>query len=194
MDEPESGFFRRLVDRDETALRAVVDEYGPLVNGIASRVAGNSDFAADVTQQVFVELWRTPERFVSGSSLRVCLATLAHGRAVDMLRRECSYQLRHLRLRALASDGASAGPIDVAQLVVDEAERGARSRAVVAAVMSLDPKYRRAIELAYWEGHTYREVAVLMEAPEGTVKTWIRVGLRQLAALIKPTVEQFADG
>jgi RNA polymerase sigma-70 factor (ECF subfamily) len=67
-------------------------------------------------------------------------------------------------------------PPDIEREVVDltVAER------VKGVVATLPPEERRAIELAYFGGHTYREVAVLLEAPEGTVKSRIRSGLRRM--------------
>ena len=140
---------------------------------LARRVLGDKERAEEVLQEVFLRLWHQPDRFdPERGSLRSFLLAQIHGRAVDLLRSETSRRRReeHDARRTAES------PPDIEREVVDltVAER------VKGVVATLPPDERRAIELAYFGGHTYREVAVLLEAPEGTVKSRIRSGLRRM--------------
>jgi len=124
-------------------------------------------------QEVFLRIWNSPEKFDhERGSLRSYLLAQCHGRSVDMLRSETSRRLREERdLRRTAESG-----YDLAHEVVDlsVAER------VQEALHTLPRGEREAIALAYFGGHTYREVAEMLEEPEGTVKSRIRAGLKRM--------------
>jgi RNA polymerase sigma factor (sigma-70 family) len=173
----------RLVARDPAALSEVYDQLGSYVFGLAARVIGDRHAAEDVTQEVFLSIWERPEAFEPGRGrLRTFLGTLAHRRAVDVVRRE------EARRRRSARDAATMVPVpDVGELAmaIVTAEQ------VRAEVNRLPREQREAIELAYFGGHTYREVAVILDQPEGTVKSRIRAGLLRLrAALIEAGVNE----
>lgn len=127
--------------------------------------------------------WREPGRFdPERGSVRSFLLAQVHGRAVDLLRSETSRRAREQRdaLRATVVDD------DLEREVLALVE----SESVRRALATLSAGERDAIELAYFGGHTYSEVAVLLEQPEGTVKSRIRSGLLRLrAALIEEGVE-----
>lgn len=166
----------RIAAGDESALGRVYDQYGALVHGIARRLVGE-DHAADVCQEVFMSLWEHPERFdAERGSLRTFLATVARRRAID--------QLRRTGRRAANEVAASVGRpravpnLEEAALAMIAAER------VRAAVGRLPPEQRRAIELAYFQGLTFRQVAVETEASEGTAKSRLRLGLGRLASAL----------
>jgi RNA polymerase sigma-70 factor (ECF subfamily) len=156
----------------ETALAELYRRHAGAVYGLARRVLRDATLAEEVTQEVFVRLWREPERFdPARGSLRSLLLAMTHGRAVDLLRAEGSRRAREERARLTATAG-----YDLEQEVFDitTAER------VREAVAALPDGERRAIELAYFGGHTYREVARIVGEPEGTVKSRIRAGMRRL--------------
>jgi RNA polymerase sigma-70 factor (ECF subfamily) len=156
-----------------TALAEVYRRHGGAVHALASRVVGGGPQADDVAQEVFLELWRRPERFdPARGTLRTFLLTIAHARAVDLLRSETARRLREDRT---AREQATAG-YDVEHHAWDLA----LADQVRAALAELPEDERRPIELAYFGGHTYREVAKLLGEPEGTVKSRIRAGLRRL--------------
>jgi RNA polymerase sigma-70 factor (ECF subfamily) len=157
----------------EVALAEVYRRHAGAVFGLAKKVLNGAAEAEDVTQEVFLRLWNQPERFdpVRGT-LRSFLLAQAHGRAVDQVRSTTSRRQREARD---ALKAAEAG-YDLQHEVWDLAVADHVSRAMG----ELPPSERQAIELAYFKGCTYREVAQRLGQPEGTVKSRIRNGLRRL--------------
>jgi RNA polymerase sigma-70 factor, ECF subfamily len=144
-----------------------------VVFALARRVTTDSHLAEEVVQDVFLGLWRQPDRFdADRGSLRSFLLAQAHGKAVDLVRSESSRRRREEREARLRAESGYDIEREVWDMAVAE-----RVRSVVG---SLRPEERRAIELAYFGGHTYREVARMLDEPEGTVKTRIRMGLRNM--------------
>ena len=163
----------RLVARDCSALTELYDQFGSYVYGLAARVIQDRRAAEDVSQDVFLSLWERPEAFdPDRGKLRTFVGTLAHRRAIDYVRRE------EARRRRSARDAAAVVPIpDVDELAM----------AIVTAeyvreeVERLPREQRDAIELAYFGGRTYRQVADELGIPEGTAKSRMRLGLRHIA-------------
>jgi RNA polymerase sigma-70 factor, ECF subfamily len=163
---------------DELALAETYRRHGASVHNLARRVLGSGDLADEVTQDVFLDLWRRPEVFDPGrGSLRTFLVTRAHGRAVDLVRAETARRSREQRDAA----GTALGGYDLDHFVFDLATADKVNQAVA----SLPADERVAIEMAYFEGMTYREVATTLGAPEGTIKTRIRSGLQRLRAALR---------
>ena len=161
----------------DAALAEVFRRHSGAVHGLARRVLGSANLAEEVTQEVFLGLWRQPEPFDIGRApLRTLLLTKAHSRAVDLVRAEESRRAREQRT---ASDRAGAG-YDLERYVWDLAV----ADQVKTAVETLPEGERQAIELAYFDGRTYRDVASLLGEPEGTIKSRIRSGLRRLRTLL----------
>jgi RNA polymerase sigma-70 factor, ECF subfamily len=161
----------------EIALAEVYRRHGGAVFGLARRVLNNAAEAEDVTQEVFLRLWNQPDRFdPSRGTLRSFLLTQTHGRAVDVVRSLNSRRLRESRdvQRTAAAD------YDMQHEVWDLA----LADQVARALGDLPDEERRAIELAYFEGRTYVEVADLLGQPEGTVKSRIRNGMRRMRAIL----------
>jgi len=163
----------RLVARDHAALSETYDQFGSYVFGLAARVIGDRRAAEDVTQDVFLSLWERPEAFdPERGRLRTFVGTLAHRRAIDLVRRE------EARRRRNARDAAGVLPIpDVDELAIAIVT----AEHIRAEVEQLPPDQREAIELAYFAGRTYRQVAQELGIPEGTAKSRMRLGLRRIA-------------
>lgn len=164
----------------DDAMAEVFRRHGGAVFSLARRVLGDNGRAEDVVQEVFVRLWDQPERFdPERGSLRSFLLAQTHGRSVDLLRSDTARKDREKRdVRATAEAG-----YDLEREVWDLAV----ADQVREAVLGLPHEERRAIELAYFGGRTYREVAVELGAPEGTVKSRIRSGLRRMRTLLAET-------
>ena len=161
----------------EVALAEVYRRHGGAVFGLAKRVMGNGTEAEDVTQEIFLRLWNQPDRFdPARGSLRSFLLAQAHGRAVDAIRSSNSRRRREARD---AFDTARSS-YDMQHEVWDMAV----ADQVAQAMGELPDEERRAIELAYFDGRTYREVAELLDQPEGTVKSRIRNGMRRMRAVL----------
>jgi len=157
----------------EEALAEAYRRHAGAVFALARRVLSDGVAAEEVVQEVFLRLWSAPDKFDPGrGSLRSYLLAQTHGRAVDLLRSEGSRRRREERE---ARQTAEAG-YDLEREVWDLAVAD-RVKEVVAV---LPGEERRAIELAYFGGHTYREVATLLGQPEGTVKSRIRAGLQRM--------------
>jgi RNA polymerase sigma-70 factor, ECF subfamily len=156
----------------EEALAEAYRRHAGAAYALASRLL-NKQLAEEVLQEVFLRLWNSPERFDAGrGSLRAFILAQIHGRAVDILRSETSRRRREEREAREATPFGDDIERQVMDLTVSE-----KVKEVVAALPSDE---RKAIELAYFGGHTYRQVAVMLQAPEGTVKSRIRSGLRRL--------------
>jgi len=163
----------RLVARDPAALTEVYDQFGSYVFGLAARVIGDRRAAEDVTQDVFLSVWERPEVFdPERGRLRTFVGTLAHRRAIDYVRRE---EARRRRSARDAAGALTVPDVDEMAMAIVTAEQ------VRAEVERLPADQREAIELAYFGGRTYRQVAEELGIPEGTAKSRMRLGLRRVA-------------
>jgi RNA polymerase sigma-70 factor (ECF subfamily) len=157
----------------QDALAEAYRRHGGAVFGLANRVVADRTLAEEVVQEVFLRLWDTPDRFdAERGSLRSYLLAQCHGRSVDLIRSEQSRRTREEREHRQRAEAGYDLEHEVWDLTVAEHVRDA--------LATLPGEERKAIELAYFAGHTYREVAELLGQPEGTVKSRIRSGLRRL--------------
>ena len=168
----------RLAAGDDQALEEAFDWLAATVFRAAVRVLGDGTAAQDVVQEVFVELWSHPDRYdPDAGPLRTYLVVMARHRAVDLVRselRRVARQERHYRLTP--QDGETApGEGLMSQEVAG---------AVRAAVSLLPDSQRRVVELAYFDGLSYREVAVAAGIPEGTAKSRLRLALAKLEQIL----------
>jgi RNA polymerase sigma-70 factor, ECF subfamily len=159
---------------DQQAFSDLYDIVGGEVYGLVRRVVRDPSIAEEVAQEVLLEVWRTATRFdPQRGSARAWILTMAHRRAVDRVRSEQSSRDRDER--AGARDLAA--PFDV---VSEEVQDRLDHRQVRDALGELTDLQREAVQLAYYGGYTQSEVADLLDAPLGTVKTRLRDGLIRL--------------
>lgn len=166
------GLLVEVATGDHDAFASLYDAVAPTVFGICRRVLIDVDQSEEVTQEVMLEVWRTATRYDPGrGSATAWIAVTAHRRAVDRVRSSQSSRNReeHARTTAASSD-------PVAEQVEDADEH----RLVGRALSHLTALQREAIELAYYGGRTYREVAAHLDVPLPTVKARMRDGLRRL--------------
>ncbi|MCL2543771.1 MAG: ECF RNA polymerase sigma factor SigK [Nocardioidaceae bacterium] len=169
-----AGLLRRSARGDEAAFAELYDATAARVHGLVLRVVRDRAQAEEVTQEAYLEVWRTSARFDAGrGSAQAWILTIAHRRAVDRVRaaeaagrRDAAYERRNQ---------------DVEHDVTAEAAHASlEARRVRTALESLTPVQREAVSLAYLGGYTHTEVAGLLDLPLGTAKTRIRDGLIRL--------------
>ena len=165
---------------DEAAFAALYDSVAPRVYGLVLRIVRDVHQSAEVTQEVFLQVWETSNRFdpPRGSALSWVM-TMAHRRAVDRVRsseaqrrRDLSDAVRSVRRPCDETAEAAHASLDAIRV------RGA--------LATLTPTQRQALELAYFGGHTHLEVSRLLQIPLGTAKTRIRDGLIRLRDTLAP--------
>ncbi len=163
---------------DQQAFAQFYDLVSPMVFGVIVKIVRSRSISEEVAQEVFVELWRNASTFSPDrGSAKAWAATIARRRAIDRVRSEEAARRR---------DDNEAGEARIpADTVSEQVEIDLERRGVVAALAELSERQREAITLAFYGGHTYREVADLLDAPEGTVKTRIRDGLGRLREILE---------
>jgi RNA polymerase sigma-70 factor, ECF subfamily len=172
---------RRVALGDEAAFAAFYDHIAARVFGLVKRVLRDPAQAEEVTQEALVEMWRTAARFDRAKGTATSWAlTIAHRRAVDRVRSE---QASSERMRRVAVPDT---PYDE---VAEQATARLEYQQVRRCMGGLTTLQREAVELAYYQGHTYREVAELVGAALPTVKTRMRDALIRLRDCLGVTVE-----
>ena len=167
---------------DTAAFAEVYERLAPQVLGVAVRVLRDRAMAEEVAQEVFVEVWRKADRFdPARGSAAGWVTTLAHRRAVDRVRSEQAARDRDVV--ATRRDGVPAFDSVEAEVATRLDHRQVRQ-----ALATLSERQREAIELAYFGGHTYRDVARVLGIPEGTAKSRLRDGLLRLQEILADLV------
>ncbi len=166
-----------IIGGDDAAMAEVVRRHRGPVLAFARRLVGDSARAEEISQEVFLRLWERASRFdVERGSLRVFLLAITHGRALDVVRSDAARRSREQR----DAERTIAPRVGVEAEVIAQTVAGA----VHLALSQLPDTERRAVELAYLGGHSYRTVARMLDEPEGTVKSRIRTGLAKLRVLL----------
>ena len=159
----------KIAHGDEAAMAEVFDRYSKVVYSVSLRVLRDPAAAEDVLQEIFMQVWRKPESFLSTrGSLGGWLAVVARNRSIDVIRRR--------KPSDSVDDIALASPLNLAA----EAERNIMMERARAAIALIQSDQRKAVEMAFFDGLTHAEIAELTGDPLGTVKTRIRAGLLAL--------------
>ena len=164
----------RVARGDAAAFELLYDRIASSVFGVIRRVLRDPAQSEEVAQEVLVEVWRTATRFdADRGSASTWIHTMAHRRAVDRVR---SAQASHDREERVAVRDH----VPAYDEVVDTVETRLEQEQVRRCVQGLTDLQRESVTLAYYGGHTYQQVAELLDVPLGTVKTRMRDGLIRL--------------
>jgi RNA polymerase sigma-70 factor, ECF subfamily len=163
------------------ALGSLYDRYSKLVYGLAYKILGNSEEAEDITQEVFLTLWRRDTYDPKRGSLSSFLTTMTRSRSIDKLRSRSSKLRLIQRWQGIVKGEVAATPLEQASL-------GERSQLVRHALSQLPESERLILEIAYYEGLSQSEIAERLNIPLGTVKTRSRQGLLKLRQTLQHQV------
>ncbi|HEX7133088.1 MAG TPA: sigma-70 family RNA polymerase sigma factor [Iamia sp.] len=146
-----------------------------MVERVTARVVGDRSIASEVAQEVMLEIWiKAPLRDPERQPPLAWVATIAHRRAIDRVRSEQAESDRRRREAYRTATGDRGDP------TADTATEHIEWQQIHAALDALSPRQHEVIELAFYQGHTYREVAAILGIPLGTVKTRVRDALIRL--------------
>lgn len=161
---------------DAAAFAAVYDRHAAAAYSLARRMMHARSAAQDVVQESFLALWRTDSYCADKGSLRNFLLGIVRNRAIDALRKD------RRRKTEEHSDEAAVLSLPASDRTDGEVEQRDAQRLLRAAVAALPEAQHQALELAYFEGLTHAEIALRLNAPIGTIKGRIRLGLEKLRA------------
>ena len=183
VDAPDGTLVRQVAAGEDAALEALYDRYGRPAFALARRITGEQTFAEEIVEEVFLALWRDPEKYdpTRGGFPGWLLAT-THHKAVDAVRREQTAPGRRVSLaeeaESYTSTASDLPPVE------DAAWAGLRGERVRRALGALPEPQREALVLAYYAGCTQREITERTNTPLGTVKTRMLAGMRRLRELL----------
>lgn len=183
VDVPEDGadsvdhageLLLRVAGGDQAAFARLYDMLSPRAFGLILRVLVDRSQSEEVLQEVFLEIWQSAARFAPNKGQgRSWVLTIAHRRAVDRVRSAQASTDRDVRAGFRDMDVAHDG-------VAEEVELRIEGQRVSEALATLPDPQREAITLAYFGGYSQSEIAALVGAPLGTIKTRMRDGLSRL--------------
>ena len=171
----------QLVRRGQApAFEVVYERHASAAFSLAYRIVGTRNGAEDVSQEAFLSLWRSGARYDRRrGSVRTWVLGIVHHRAIDALRRSAVHETRR------ASDEGIAERLEGGVRTDVEAARHEEAATVRAAIEQLPADQSRVIELAYFGGFTHTEIAELLNAPVGTIKGRMRLGLMKLRGTLE---------
>jgi RNA polymerase sigma-70 factor, ECF subfamily len=173
----------RLVARgDARAFEVIYERHSTAVFSLAYRICGVRAAAEEVAQESFLAIWRGAASYDrTRGSVRTWLLGVVHNRAIDAIRKATAHD------RHRASDEQAAELLEAPERTEIEIARREDARSMRALIEALPNEQRRVIELAYFGGFTHEQIAELLAAPLGTVKSRMRLGLERMRASIEPT-------
>ena len=163
---------------DAAAFAVVYDRHSAAAYSLAHRMTQARSCAQDVVQESFLSLWRSDSYCAEKGSVRNFVLGIVRNRAIDALRQE---RRRGAQER---SDEAAVAGLSARDRTDDEVEQREVQRLLRGALAALPEPQQRALELAFFEGLTHAEIAQRLDAPLGTIKGRIRLGLNKLRAQI----------
>ena len=186
---------RRCVSGDAAAWEEIVQKYHRRIYNICYRFAGSTDDAQDLTQEVFIKMYRTLNSYdVDRGAFMTWVTTMTRNLLVDHFRKTKQERLTD-SLDTTASDHEDAMPMS--ERIPDHGpapDSRVQSReagdTVHQALQKLSPELREAVILRDLQDMDYKEIATVLKVPEGTVKSRINRGRAELARLLQRTYRQ----
>jgi RNA polymerase sigma-70 factor, ECF subfamily len=162
---------------DARAFEVVYERHSAAAFSLAYRMMGTRAGAEDVTQDAFLSMWRSGARYDRArGSVRTWVLGIVHHRAIDALRRATVHDKRR------AGDEGIEERFEARERTDVEAARREEAGTVRNALGSLPADQCQVIELAYFGGFTHTEIADMLDAPVGTIKGRMRLGLKKMRA------------
>jgi len=188
LDLTDEQLMKMLQDRDPAALGFLYDRHSGIVKSLGMKVVHNEAEAEDLLQEIFVEIWNRAAGYdpAKGKPLG-WIVTLARRRAIDRLRKCQSRCRAEDRLREEVEQQPGAWTTDPEEDFVMADIR----ETLLKLLKTLPDAQRRAIELAFYQGMSQREVAAHTGIPLGTIKTRLELGLKKLTAALKDYAGEF---
>jgi RNA polymerase sigma-70 factor (ECF subfamily) len=154
---------------DELAMAAIYDRYSRVVYSVALRVLRDPASAEDILQEIFMQVWRSPAKFIATrGSLGGWLAVVTRNRSIDKLRRRRpTEQVEEMQLASSCN-------------IASESERNIMMERARGVILQLPAEQRKTLEMAFFDGLTHSEIAEMTGDPLGTVKTRIRSAILTL--------------
>jgi len=171
MNKIEQHIIDLLQADDKKAMELIYDKYAPSLYGIVFRIVGTQELAEDVLQDSFVKIWTNRKRFERGKgSLFTWLLNITRNKAIDVTRSAHFKKSKNIQgiNNFVSNNNNHSEEMNVEHI-------GLRK-----VVDDLDPKYKKIIDLIYFQGYTQREVEEHLDIPLGTVKSRVRIALREL--------------
>lgn len=166
----------RIAGGDSQAFTRLFDRHGTVVLGLLLRILRSRSEAEEMLQEVFLQVWRDAASYrPEAASAKGWILMIARSRAIDLVR---SREARRRREEAVGTDPAR--PVAVAPAGPERIEESERRRQVAAALAVLPEEQRAALECSFFEGLTHREIAERLNAPLGTIKSRILLGMKKL--------------
>ena len=168
----------RVAARDELAFKALYEHSASKLYGLAMRVVGNREWAEDVLQEAFLNIWRAAADYRAHLSPPMAwMGLIVRSRALDFLRRRSAERAQVTQeldeVLESSLEGDSPNPMDTTLA-------SQQARALHQCLNRLEHQQREVVSLAYLRDLSHSELATQLRLPLGTVKTWIRRGLEQL--------------
>lgn len=171
---------------DERALGVLYDRYAPALYGVAYRIAGERADAEEIVLECFSQVWRDAGKFQADKgSVIAWLTIICRSRSIDLIR--ARGRRTKLATTAVAADPDQTPGMGRSEQHPDSAvTQDERAVRVAAALESLSPPQREAIQLAYFEGLSHSEIAERLDEPLGTIKTRTRLAMQKLRDALRP--------
>lgn len=171
--------------RDASALARLYDRHATVVYTLCLRILKDPALAEDAMLDVFQEIWQRCDRYNAARGTPVAyLLTLTRSRALDRARTKSAHPTSAIHESKEADSKAASTP-DPLQAALDDERRSI----IMHALEKIDPKYREVMECSFFEGLSHSEIALKLQKPVGTVKTYLRRGLIQLRDLLRSADE-----